>query len=134
MITQNTKTFMIIGSFMMALTIAIGAFGAHGLKPYLDEYSTTIYEKAVSYQFYNTLGLFFLSFISYLLPQSIKITKAFYFILFGTLIFSFSLYTLALTKIMWLGAITPIGGSLMIIGWILCGYTVVKELKVEMSL
>jgi len=134
MITQNTKTFMIIGSFMMALTIAIGAFGAHGLKPYLDEYSTTIYEKAVSYQFYNTLGLFFLSFISYLLPRSTKITKAFYFILFGTLIFSFSLYTLALTKIMWLGAITPIGGSLMIIGWILCGYTVVKELKVEMSL
>jgi len=131
MITQNTKTFMIIGSFMMALTIAIGAFGAHGLKPYLDEYSTDIYQKAVSYQFYNTLGLFFLSFIAYLLPVSTKITKAFYFILFGTLIFSFSLYTLALTKIMWLGAITPIGGTLMIIGWVLCGYTIIKDLEVQ---
>lgn len=129
MISKNMKTFMIIASFMMALTVAIGAFGAHGLKPYLDEYSTDIYEKAVSYQFYNTLGLFFISFVSYLLPTSTKVTKAFYFVLTGTLIFSFSLYTLALTKIMWLGAITPIGGTFMIIGWVLCGYTIMKELK-----
>ena len=129
MTSQNMKNIMIVASLMMALTIIIGAFGAHGLKPYLDEYSSTIYEKAVSYQFYNTLGLFFLSFISYLLPKSTKIMKAFYFILIGTLIFSFSLYILALTKIMWLGAITPIGGSLMIIGWLLCLYTIIKELK-----
>jgi uncharacterized membrane protein YgdD (TMEM256/DUF423 family) len=129
MINKNMKTFMIIASLMMAITIAIGAFGAHGLKPYLDEYSTGIYEKAVSYQFYNTLGLFFLSFVSFLLPKSTKIIKAFYFILIGTLIFSFSLYILAITQIMWLGAITPIGGSLMIIGWVLCSYSILKELK-----
>jgi len=129
MISKNMKTFMIIASFLMAVTITIGAFGAHGLKPYLDEYSTDIYEKAVSYQFYNTLGLFFISFISYLLPSSTKIKKAFYFVFIGTLIFSFSLYILALTKIMWLGAITPIGGTFMIIGWVLCGYTIIKELK-----
>lgn len=131
MITQNTKNFMVIAAFMMAITIAIGAFGAHGLKPYLDEYSSEIYEKAVSYQFYNTLGLFFISFVSFLLPRSSKIVKSFYLILIGTMIFSFSLYTLALTKIMWLGAITPIGGSLMIIGWILLGYVIFKELKID---
>jgi len=131
MITEHMKRFMIIGSFMMALTIAIGAFGAHGLKPYLDEYSTSIYEKAVSYQFYNTLGLFFISFITYLLPTSTKIKKAFYFVLIGTLIFSFSLYILALTKIMWLGAITPIGGSLMIIGWLMSVYSLYKELETK---
>ncbi len=131
MITQNTKSFMVIAAFMMAITIAIGAFGAHGLKPYLDEYSSEIYEKAVSYQFYNTLGLFFISFVSFLLPRSSKIVKSFYLILIGTMIFSFSLYTLALTKIMWLGAITPIGGSLMIIGWILLGYVIFKELKID---
>jgi len=129
MITKHMRTFMIIASFMMAITIAIGAFGAHGLKPYLDEYSTDIYQKAVSYQFYNTLGLFFLSFVAYLLPSSTKIVKAFYFILTGTLVFSFSLYILALTKILWLGAITPIGGTLMIIGWLLCSYSIGKELK-----
>lgn len=131
MISKNTKKFMVIASFMMALTIAIGAFGAHGLKPYLDQYSTEIYEKAVSYQFYNTLGLFFISFVSYLLSKSSKIVKAYYFVLIGTLIFSFSLYILALTKILWLGAITPIGGTLMIIGWILCGYSILKELRVD---
>jgi len=131
MITQNTKNFMVIAAFMMAITIAIGAFGAHGLQPYLDEYSSEIYEKAVSYQFYNALGLFFISFVSFLLPRSSKIVKSFYLILIGTMIFSFSLYTLALTKIMWLGAITPIGGSLMIIGWILLGYIIFKELKID---
>ncbi len=131
MVSKNMKIFMIIGTLMMALSIAIGAFGAHGLKPYLDEYANEIYQKAVSYQFYNTLGLLFLSFVAYLLPNSIKIVRSFYFILCGTLIFSFSLYTLALTKIMWLGAITPIGGTLMIIGWVLCGYTIFKELRVK---
>ena len=131
MINQNTKSFMIITSFMMAITIVIGAFGAHGLKPYLDEYSSDIYQKAVSYQFYNILGLFFISFVSYLLPQSTKIIKSFYFILIGTLIFSFSLYILALSKILWLGAITPIGGIFMIIGWILCGYCIMKEVEID---
>jgi len=131
MTKQTTKNFMVIASFMMALTIAIGAFGAHGLKPYLDEYSTEIYEKAVSYEFYNTLGLFFISFVSYLIPQSTKIVKSFYFVLLGTIIFSFSLYILALTKILWLGAITPIGGTFMIIGWILCGFAISKELKLK---
>ncbi|MDB4257349.1 DUF423 domain-containing protein [Arcobacteraceae bacterium] len=131
MISQNTKSFMIITSFMIAITIAIGAFGAHGLKPYLDEYSTDIYEKAVSYQFYNMLGLFFISFVSYLLPASTKIIKSFYFVLIGTLIFSFSLYILALSKIFWLGAITPIGGIFMIVGWILCGYCIIKEVEID---
>lgn len=131
MISKNTKNLMLIASFMMAVTIAIGAFGAHGLKPYLDEYSTDIYEKAVSYQFYNTLGLFFISFASYLLPQSSKIIVSYYFVFIGMLVFSFSLYILALTKLFWLGAITPIGGSLMIIGWILSGYTIFKELQTD---
>lgn len=112
---------------MMALNIAIGAFGAHGLKPYLNEYSTLIYNKAVSYSFYNTLGLFAIAFISTLMKESSKISTAFYSVFIGTIIFSFSLYILALSKIMWLGAITPIGGTLMIIGWIMVAVKVYKE-------
>jgi uncharacterized membrane protein YgdD (TMEM256/DUF423 family) len=57
--------------------------------------------------------------MSYLLPNSTKLVKGYYFILTGILIFSFSLYILSLTKILWLGAITPIGGTAMIIGWVL---------------
>ena len=130
MVNKNLKLFLMIASFMMMLNISIGAFGAHGLKPYLDEYSTLIYTKAVSYSFYNTLGLFAISFMIYLIPKSTKLIKSFYFILLGTLIFSFSLYILALTKIMWLGAITPIGGSFMIIGWGLAFYSIYKDMEI----
>lgn len=118
MITKNVKIFLQIASIMMILNITIGAFGAHGLRPYLDEYGTIIYNKGVAYSFYNTLGLFAIAFMSYILPDSTKLVKGYYFILAGILIFSFSLYILSLTKILWLGAITPIGGSFMIIGWI----------------
>ena len=129
MVSKDLRIFLMIASFMMVLNISIGAFGAHGLKQYLDEYSTIIYTKAVSYSFYNTLGLFAISFMVYILPNSSKLKKAFYFVLSGTLIFSFSLYILALSKIMWLGAITPIGGSLMIIGWLLLAYAIKKDMN-----
>jgi uncharacterized membrane protein YgdD (TMEM256/DUF423 family) len=113
----------------MALAISIGAFGAHGLKPYLDDYGIIIYTKATTYEFYMTLGLFVISFISIFIQNSKKIKISFYLILYGMLIFSFSLYILAISKIMWLGAITPIGGSLMIIGWIVLFFAIKNDTK-----
>ncbi len=124
---STTKQFLIIASFMMALSISIGAFGAHGLKPYLDTYGEIIYNKGVNYSFYNTLGLFAIAFITTLIPNSTKVTKGFWAVFAGTIIFSFSLYILALTKILWLGAITPIGGTLMILGWVLVMVGVYRE-------
>jgi uncharacterized membrane protein YgdD (TMEM256/DUF423 family) len=128
-ISNTTKNFLTLASLMMALGIAIGAFGAHGLQPHLDEYGKEIYNKGVDYWFYNSLGLFAISFMNYLIPTSTKITKGFYFVLGGTLIFSISLYALALSHIKVLGAITPIGGTAMIIGWILCIIALVKDSK-----
>ncbi len=128
-IEKTTKKILVTASLMMTLGISIGAFGAHGLQPYLDEYGNIIYNKGVSYWFYNTLGLFGVAFISYIVPYSTKIIKGFYLILGGTLIFSISLFTLALTHIKWLGAITPIGGSAMVIGWLFCMIGVIKSLK-----
>lgn len=130
MITKNVKLFLQLASIMMVLNITIGAFGAHGLRPYLDEYGTIIYNKGVAYSFYNTLGLFAIAFICHLLPNSTKLVKGYYFILAGILIFSFSLYLLSLTKILWLGAITPIGGTAMIIGWILVFLALHKDMKI----
>lgn len=129
-ITANTKSFLIIASLMMALGISIGAFGTHGLQPYLSEYGSTIYHKGIDYWFYNSLGLFGIAFMTHLVPTSSKIVKGFYFVLTGTLIFSFSLYILALTEIKFLGVITPIGGSIMIIGWVLCIVGIIKDVKV----
>lgn len=128
-ISQLTKNILITATFLMALSITIGAFGAHGLKAYIDPYMMKTFHTGVNYQFYNTLGLFALAFISYLIPNSKKIKISFIFILLGTLIFSFSLYALVILNMPILGAITPIGGSLMIIGWLILSYTLIKDLK-----
>ena len=116
---------------MMALAIAIGAFGAHGLKAILNESLMKIYQTGVQYHFYNTLGLFVIAFMTYILPHSKKIVVSGYMLFAGTLIFSFSLYLLVLLKVSWLGAITPIGGTLMIIAWLLFAYSVLKDLKID---
>lgn len=131
LINKNTKAFLFIASLMMAIVIAIGAFGAHGLKASTDEYMMAIYNTGVEYHFYNTLGLFAVAFISYLLPRCKKIIIAGYLLILGTLIFSVSLYMLVLLKLSWLGAITPIGGTLMIISWLIIAFTLLKEIKVE---
>jgi len=130
-ISKQTQTFLKLSAILMALAISIGAFGAHGLKPYLDEYGLSIYAKASSYEFYMTIGLFIISFISIIIPNSKKVKMAFYLVLSGMIIFSCSLYTLALTKIMWLGAITPIGGSLMIAGWIVLFFAIKKDIDIK---
>jgi len=128
-ISKTTKNFLIIATLMMALGVSIGAFGAHGLQPFLDEYGNIIYNKGVNYWFYNSIGLFGIAFISFLAPYSTKVVKGFYFVLGGTFIFSVSLFILALTHIKWLGAITPIGGTAMIIGWTLCMVAILQDIK-----
>lgn len=128
---KNTKTFLVIASFFMALGVAIGAFGAHGLKARVDEYMMAIFNTGVEYHFYSTLGLFAISFISHILPNSKRIVVSGYLLLIGSTIFSFSLYLLVILNLSWLGAITPIGGTLMIVSWLLASYTIFKELRVE---
>ena len=125
----HTRRFLIIASFMMALAIAIGAFGAHGLKAHVDESLLKIYHTGVEYHFYNTLGLFAIAFMSSLYPNSRKVVVAGYLIFIGTLIFAISLYALVLLKASYLGAITPIGGTLMIIGWLVAAFALLKESK-----
>ncbi len=127
-ITNEAKWLFFLSSIMMAIAIIIGAFGAHELKDQLNEYGTIIYSKASGYQFYNTLGLFVISII-YVFIKSKKVKVSFYFVLIGMLIFSFSLYILAISKILWLGAITPIGGLLMIVGWLILAYSILIDMK-----
>lgn len=126
----QTKKYLQIASLMMALGVAIGAFGAHGLAPYLDEYGNIIYNKGISYWFYNSLGLFGIAFTGFLLKNNFRIKIGFYLVLFGTLIFSISLFILALTHIKWLGAITPIGGTAMIVGWLFIMWAIFQERNV----
>ncbi len=126
-LNNRVKIFLAIVSFMMALAISLGAFGAHGLKAILDEYMLKIYHTGVEYHFYNTLGLFVASFIYALKPDSKKIYIAIWLIIIGMCIFSFSLYLLAVLSMPILGAITPIGGSLLIIAWLTLTYGILKD-------
>lgn len=126
-LNNKVKIFLALASFMMALAISLGAFGAHGLKSILDEYMLKIYHTGVEYHFYNTLGLFIASFVYALKPDSKKIYIALWLIIIGMCIFSFSLYLLAILSMPILGAITPIGGTLLIIAWLLLAYGILKD-------
>jgi uncharacterized membrane protein YgdD (TMEM256/DUF423 family) len=113
------KFFLLAGSLLMALTVAIGAFGAHGLKDILQKTQRIdTFETAVRYQFYHSLGILFLGLLLIHFQHKL-LNYAGYSFLIGIIIFSGSLYILSLTGIRWLGAITPIGGLAFITGWVL---------------
>jgi len=102
-----------IASVLGFLAVALGAFGAHGLKELLAQYgTTTIWEKAVLYHFIHTLMLFVLA-LRRPVPGGPWLS---FFV--GIVIFSGSLYLLAVTNVKWLGAITPIGGISFLAGWL----------------
>ncbi|MDZ7361858.1 MAG: DUF423 domain-containing protein [candidate division KSB1 bacterium] len=111
------KLFFIIGSLSAFLAVAAGAFGAHGLKARLSADMLNTFEIAVRYHFYHALALFVVAWACTRWPSSMT-TAAGWLFVSGILIFSGSLYTLALTGLRWLGAITPLGGLAFLAGWI----------------
>jgi len=110
--------YLMLGAISGSLVVILGAFGAHGLKDILDESSKSIYNKAVLYQMFHTMGIFVLGIINKIQPE-IQLSLVGWAFLFGIILFSGSLYILAITGIKSLGMITPIGGIFFIIGWIL---------------
>ncbi|MEP0987829.1 DUF423 domain-containing protein [Ekhidna sp.] len=122
------KLFLIISSISGLLAIALGAFGAHALKDKLQASGTLdTFQTAVQYQFYHTLALLGIAFLMTKYESS-WLNYAGYSMTFGILIFSGSLYILCFTGMKWLGAITPIGGLLFILGWVFLLVTAVKSL------
>lgn len=108
--------FVMIGAILGMLGVIAGAFGAHGLEGYLSAHDLDIYEKGVRYQMYGALALLALG----LMPRPCKTTSiAGWCLTLGTVIFSGTLYLLVLVGPRAWGAITPIGGTLMILGWAL---------------
>ncbi len=111
----------------MFLCILLGAFGAHGLKPLVSSEKLASYETAVRYHFYGTAGLFLLLFIEQLASTSLLLCRR--LMLAGTLLFSGSVYLLVLLpaagvdseSVRWLGPVTPMGGSLLMLAWIITG-------------
>ena len=110
------KTGLILGALFSLFTVILGAFGAHALKDQLTEYGQSIYDKAVFYQMFHAIGIFIVAFIGDYY-SSINISIIIWAFVLGIVLFSGSLYILAVTKIRWLGMVTPIGGTFFIIGW-----------------
>src|SRR5690606_15273898 len=108
-----------IGAASAGLAVAIGAFGAHALRPLLEANARVdTFELAVRYQFYHSFAILFAGILMSTFPSK-HIGRGAICFLVGILIFSGSLYALSLSGIRVLGAITPIGGVGFIAGWLL---------------
>jgi len=105
------------GSIFAGLGVIFGAFGAHALKTSLSPKMLDTFETGVRYQMYHGLGLLALAWAIDRWPER-RLVPAAWFLLAGTVVFSGSLYLLVLTGARWFGAITPIGGVALIVGWV----------------
>ena len=120
-----------MGQFFLAasaisgfLAVALGAFGAHALKQRLSADMLAVYETAVQYHFYHTLALLAVAVLMVNGVQGLKLGGVLFLV--GTVIFSGSLYALALSGVKILGAVTPIGGLCLLAGWACLAYVAIK--------
>ncbi len=109
------------------LVVVFGAFGAHGLEGVLSEARLETWQTAVLYHMFHVLALMAAGFLAYLLPASKSMNRAAYAFQLGILLFSGSLYVLALTNISALGYITPFGGLAFLLGWGLLIYGLIRK-------
>ena len=113
------KIFLFIGSILAGLSVAGGAFASHALKDRLSDRFLELFETGTKYQMYHALALILVALLlNSQENKPITMVGAGYAFIIGILIFSGSLYALSLTGIKWLGAIAPIGGAALIIGWL----------------
>lgn len=111
-----TNRILVIGACAALLGVAAGAFGAHGLRPILSEKMMAIFETGVRYHLVHALAMLIAGLSAHWFCHRIFVWAAWSF-LFGLLLFSGSLYTLALSGIRGLGILTPFGGLAFLIGW-----------------
>ncbi len=114
---MSPRLFITLAAISGLLAVALGAFGAHALKARLDSAALAVYETAVQYHFYHSLALLAVGMLSLWFPQTGTLKLSGRAFTFGIVVFSGSLYLLAITGMRWLGAITPIGGLAFLLGW-----------------
>jgi len=115
------KKISVTAAILAALSIGLGAFGAHGLKNLVDANAIATFETGVRYQMYHSIALLVLGFAS-AVPMNTR-KWVFRFFILGILFFSGSIYLLSLSSVLpfsvsFLGPVTPVGGILLIIGWL----------------
>ena len=117
MITAMDRTFLLIGAVLGFLGVALGAFAAHGLKNRLSPEMLEVFDTGVRYHMYHTFAILIVAAAIGHIGNARLLAMAGWFFFAGILLFSGSLYALALTGAGIFGAVTPIGGVLFLIGW-----------------
>ncbi len=112
------KTFLLIGAVNMALCVALGAFGAHGLKNRLSEHLFAVYQTGIQYHLLHAIGLLVVGLVMFQAGHGGLFRWAGYLMLIGIVLFCGSLYVLALGGEKWIGMLTPFGGLAFIAAWI----------------
>jgi uncharacterized membrane protein YgdD (TMEM256/DUF423 family) len=124
---SSSRLFIALGSISAMFAVLFGAFGTHGLDDIINADLMAIYKTGVEYHFYHALGLILTGLLVKHYPTSSLLKWSGWIMFSGIIIFSGSLYVLALTGIRWLGAITPIGGMAFIFAWLGISISVYKE-------
>ena len=124
--TTSAKLFLAAGGLAALAAVALGAFGAHALKARVSAEMLAVWHTGVEYHAYHALGLLAVGLVAAQLPESMLLKWSGWLMLAGIVLFSGSLYALALSGERWLGAIAPIGGVAFLAAW---GLFVVAVLK-----
>jgi uncharacterized membrane protein YgdD (TMEM256/DUF423 family) len=122
----RVQLFLVLGALACMLAVLLGAFGAHALRGKLTAELLAIYQTAVQYHFWHALGLLAIGIVAMHLPTSAPLKWAGWLMLGGIVLFSGSLYLLAITGVRWLGAITPVGGAAFIASWALLAFAIAR--------
>jgi len=115
---MNAKFCLLVAALALAAAVALGAFGAHALKGHLSAEMLSIYQTAVQYHFWHALGLLGVGVLMTRSPDGPALAGIAWLLIAGLLLFSGSLYLLALTGATCLGAATPLGGLAFIAAWL----------------
>ena len=128
---KTLAIFTGIGGF---LGVALGAFGAHGLRGHVEPQLLSVWQTAVQYQMFHILALLAVLMMAVRQPGNRKLPVAGSLFVAGIMLFSGSLYALVLSGIKWLGMITPVGGVLLLLGWLVFSFGLVAFVANEKSI
>jgi uncharacterized membrane protein YgdD (TMEM256/DUF423 family) len=119
------RTFVALGALSALVSVAAGAFGAHALRSRLSPDLLAVFETGARYQMVHALGLLAAAWAGARWPGPAAALAGWLFVA-GTVIFSGSLYLLALTGARWLGAVTPLGGAAFLAGWLALAWAALR--------
>jgi len=122
----TAKIFLVLGAAAALAAVLLGAFGAHALKARLDADALALWRTAVEYHFWHALGLLAIGLVAAQMPGSTLLKASGWVMLAGIVLFSGSLYLLALTGARALGAATPVGGVAFLAAWALFAAAVLR--------